>query len=375
MKSLRVAQAVILLLAATSAAPARAIIAGTPDTTRPDVMVLRDDGSTLRCTVTLIAPNLVVTARHCVGKTTGSTQLCRGDATDDGAQSLPVYSGNVAAAPLYVAATPSTAAVARVLAIHDDGATTTCGHDVAFLQLDRAVPGIVPAKIRRTPAPKGTPLTVMGYGWIDRAATINATERMKGTASVLGLGPVVYIFKPFDDGARATDRAAIAAGEIAVTGISASGDSGGPGFDAAGELAAIVARGYPDPAYGPGTMTTMAAHLATIDSALVASGNPPLPPVDAGADAGPAADAGANADAGAGTGADAAAAADAGAGAAADPGDDGSGGCAATSRPLPSSSSSTSTAALAVLGLALTAGALVRRSAGGTRRARRARSS
>ncbi|MBX3186464.1 MAG: trypsin-like serine protease [Labilithrix sp.] len=270
---------------------AQAIVSGTPDATRPDVLVLLEDASSFRCTATLIAPNLVITARHCVGKSTGSTALCRGDATDDGAQALPVYAGNVDAAPMFVAATPSTTALARAKTIYDDGATTTCGHDVALIELDRKIAGIVPAKLRRTPLAPGALLVVMGFGWIDRNQSVNATERMRGSTNVLALGPTVHSFKPFGDAMATSQLVAVGPGEIAVSGVTTTGDSGGPGFDAAGDLATLVARGYGDPFYGPGTFTSVAAHLATIDDALTKSGNPPTS-VDAGA---PAQDAGVDA--------------------------------------------------------------------------------
>lgn len=261
------------------------IVGGTTDTTRPEVLVLRDDTlAGFRCTATLIAPNLVITARHCVGKRSTGTTLCKGAATDDGAQSLPSYAGDVEASPMYFAASPSSPLLARGAMIYDDGATTTCAHDLALIGLDRAIPGITPAQLRRTPVAIGDALVVMGFGWTDRDATVNATERMKGTTHVLALGPAVVMFQPLADAAAPPQAVAIASGEIAVSGITMTGDSGGPAFDASGRLAALVSRGYSDAYYGPATFTTLAAHLATIDAALAATGNAPALP-DAGSDA------------------------------------------------------------------------------------------
>jgi hypothetical protein len=137
----------------------------------------------------------------------------------------------------------------------------------------------------------------MGFGWTDTAATINATERMRGNTTVLALGPFVYTFKPNGNPMSADALVAIASGEIAVQGITMTGDSGGPAFDASGRIAAVVSRGYGDATYGPGTFTTLAAHLAVIDAALAATGNTPdggvdtlpdalAPKPDAGGDAG-----------------------------------------------------------------------------------------
>lgn len=279
----------------------QAIVAGAVDTTRPDVLLLQDDTVPgFRCTATLIAPNLVVTARHCVGKRAvpAASTLCQGDATTNGAQSLPTYSGDVDAAPMYFSDVPGGTILARAQTIYDDGATTTCAHDLALIGLDRNVVGIAPSEIRRTPPAAGDALVAMGFGWTDRMATINADQRMSGTTSVLALGPTVYAFKPLGNPMSADELVAVAGGEIAVQGITMTGDSGGPAFDAAGRLTAVVSRGYADAFYGPGTFTTLAAHLATIDAALAATGNTPdggvdtlpdalAPRPDAGGDAAP----------------------------------------------------------------------------------------
>jgi hypothetical protein len=262
---------------------AQAIVNGTIDTTRPDVLLLQDDTAAgFRCTATLIAPNLVVTARHCVGKRAvpAASTLCQGDGTTNGAQSLPDYAGDVDAAPMYLSDKPGGTILARGMTVYDDNATTTCAHDLALIGLDRNVAGITPSEIRRTPLAVSDVLVAMGFGWTNPAATINATERMRGDTSVLALGPVVYTFKPFGDPMSADAMVAAAGGEVVVQGITMTGDSGGPAFDAAGRIAAVISRGYNDATYGPGTLTTLAAHLAVIDAALAATGNTPDGGVD-----------------------------------------------------------------------------------------------
>jgi hypothetical protein len=279
-----------------SAQEAEPIVGGTVDTTRPDVLLLQDDTVPgFRCTATLIAPNLVVTARHCVGKRAdpNASTLCQGDASTNGAQSLPTYDGDVDAAPMFFSDAPGGTLLARAQTIYDDGATTTCAHDLALIGLDRSIAGITPSQIRRTPLAVSDTVLAMGFGWTDRMATINADMRMSRSTTVLALGPVVYTFKPFGDASSTDDSVAAAGGEIAVQGVTMAGDSGGPAFDSSGALAAVVSRGYGDAYYGPGTFTTLAAHLAVIDGALAATGNIPdggvdtLPDAIAPKDAGP----------------------------------------------------------------------------------------
>jgi hypothetical protein len=255
---------------------AQAIVNGTVDTTRPDVLLLQDDTAAgFRCTATLIAPNLVITARHCVGMraSPATSTLCQGDGTTNGAQSLPDYAGDFPAAPMVLSDKPGGTILARGMTVYDDHSTTTCAHDLALIGLDRDVVGITPAEIRRTPLAVNDVLVAMGFGWTNPAATINATERMRGDTSVLSLGPVVVTFKPFGDAMSADAMVAAAAGEVVVQGITMTGDSGGPAFDSAGRIAAVISRGYNDATYGPGTFTTLAAHLAVIDAALAATGN------------------------------------------------------------------------------------------------------
>jgi hypothetical protein len=255
---------------------AQAIVNGTVDTTRPDVLLLQDDTAAgFRCTATLIAPNLVVTARHCVGMRASppASTLCQGDGTTNGAQPLPDYAGDFPAAPMVLSDKPGGTILARGMTVYDDNSTTTCAHDLALIALDRNVAGITPSEIRRTPLAVSDVLVAMGFGWTNPAATINATERMRGDTSVLALGPVVVTFKPFGDAMSADAMVAAAGGEIVVQGITMTGDSGGPAFDSAGRIAAVISRGYNDATYGPGTFTTLAAHLAIIDAALAATGN------------------------------------------------------------------------------------------------------
>lgn len=251
-----------------SAAP---LVDGTVDTAHPEALVLRKkDGL---CSGALIAPTLYLTARHCTAVWTTQYVPCKVGTSGEGAASLPVYSGEIDAKEFSVGATQTSEALAGVVRIYTDGATTSCGHDLVVVELDKPL-AIPPARVRRTPVAVGERLVLVGWGYTDRAAKVVPSQRMTGQTTVLGIGPVVQSYRVFGTGAAAS--VAVASGEIAVGALSTSGDSGGPAFDSEGAIAAIVARGFgPDPAQGPASYTTTAAHLDVIDRAFAGASSAP----------------------------------------------------------------------------------------------------
>ena len=270
------------------------IIHGVPSDASQDAVVLivyndAATGSSYTCSGTLIAPNLVLTARHCVSVTSDLGMTCGADGigsvegktgADYAPSSLTIFVGVDA---------PKTGALPDGTGkqiFHDD-ATNTCDHDLALILLTAPVKGakIAPLRLDDTRTRRGETITAVGWGVTD--TTFDPPQRMQRSGiRILGVGKDV-----------AQD---IAPHELLVGESICSGDSGGPGLSASGAVIAIVSRGgnskSPDPTK-PGIectgldttndYTRVAPFKATLDLAFAAAGATPLLEGDV-PDAGPA---------------------------------------------------------------------------------------
>jgi hypothetical protein len=233
-----------------------AIVNGEPSDAADDAVVflVRYDAARRgfgRCTGTLIAPSVVVTARHCVSETGPSAMDCERDGTplsdgarakaDFAADTLYVFTGPNRPGSRPLASPNDLAAIlpearARGRAIVHDGRENLCGGDVALLVLDRAIEGVKVSGVRfDRRVEKGDRLRMVGWGATRADDTPPVRQRRSGVAvEVIGPG-------------RGTLRGlefTVPPGEF-VTGESiCAGDSGGPAFDeATGALVGIVSRG------------------------------------------------------------------------------------------------------------------------------------
>jgi MYXO-CTERM domain-containing protein len=217
------------------------IIAGSPSTSDQDAVVLLaiHSGGALRgtCTGTLVAPNLVLTARHCVSETDrGALCTKSGSAIQEG-----VVHGDYSASELYVYTgidgvrrvnDPNRAAARGKQLVHEN-VSTMCNSDVAFIVLQTSVQGrIAPLRLKGG-VREGETLTAVGWGLTEAGDLPNARQQREGVA-VGYVGPLTL---------DPSSNIGLGNAEFIVGESICSGDSGGPAFSSKGAIVGVVSRG------------------------------------------------------------------------------------------------------------------------------------
>ena len=250
-----------------SASTHQSIINGTVSPATQDIVVFlrSNDGS---CSASLIAKNLILTARHCVGTMNADqTQI-----TNSPANQLRVFTGQTAGQKADANAAP--AAIGKQL-ITAPGTNLT--PDIALLVLDRAVAGPI-AHIRLDGGVQiGEPLTIVGYG-LTQANTIPGQRMQRTGKSVIAIAPAVvqgFTLNP---------------GEFTFSEAACSGDSGGPALHGTNNavlgVASRVGNGLQPSETAPANFcigsntvnyyTSLAAVRSLVMSAFTAAGATPL---------------------------------------------------------------------------------------------------
>jgi MYXO-CTERM domain-containing protein len=213
-----------------------AIVYGEPSDDADDAVVeiisRISDTSSLQCSGTLIAPNVVLTALHCVTyrDDAAATFTCRADGTlvpnapRAGLLGAPVPGENV---HIFVGATHDLEPDAIGVKVFGSGATQICRGDMAAVVLDRDIgQNFPPLRFGRS-VTRGEPLTVIGYGQTEPGVS---GGRRRRDVTVVDIGDVGCLE---GNGPTPPDTFVVTQGPC-------HGDSGGPALsEETGALAGV----------------------------------------------------------------------------------------------------------------------------------------